>query len=359
MILNPATLAPEAFSSVLKTPQRHWLVGPHVDYQLNDNNTLAVRYLYTRAAITDGGIGSFDLISRGEHILNTFNTFQAIETSLHGNTVNETRFQYFRQGNDTTANTDAPVIQVLAAFNGGGATLGHGTDLQVNYEFQNYTSVLRGKHFLRFGARLRQQTDDNVSPSNFNGTFTFSSIAQYAMGIPSQFSINAGMPAISVRQFDAGLFFGDDWRIRPNLTLNLGIRYETQTNIHDHRDIAPRVAFAWAPRPRTVIRGGVGIFYDRFALANTLTADRFNGIVQQQFVVTDPTFYPNIPPIASLAANRGVQAVWEVDSNLRAPYIVQSLPRSNVSCRRTPPSRSLTPTPTDCTFCARKTSTQA
>ncbi len=324
VILDPTTLTPQAFSSVLKTPQRHWLVGPHIDYQLNENNTLAVRYLYTRASITDGGIGSFDLISRAEHILNAFHTLQAIETSIHGNLVNETRFQYFRQANDTTANTDAPVIQVLAAFNGGAATLGHGMDVQNNYEFQNYTSVLRGKHFLRFGARLREQTDDNMSPSNFNGTFTFSSIAQYAMGIPSQFSINAGMPAISVRQFDAGLFFGDDWRIRTNLTLNIGIRYETQTNIHDHRDIAPRIAFAWAPRPKTVIRGGVGIFYDRFALANTLTADRFNGVVQQQYVVTDPTFYPNIPPIASLAANRGVQAVWEVDSHLRAPYIVQS-----------------------------------
>ena len=324
VILDPATMGPEAFSSVLKTPQRHWLVGPHVDYQLNDNNTLAIRYLYTRAAITDGGIGSFDLISRGEHILNTFDTVQAIETSIHGSTVNETRFQYFRQANDTTANTDAPVIQVLAAFTGGGATLGHGTDLQNNYEFQNYTSVLRGKHFLRFGIRYRHQTDDNVAPSNFNGTFTFSSIQQYALGIPSQFSIGAGNPAIAVAQSDEGIFFGDDWRIRTNLTLNLGIRYETQSNIHDHRDIAPRVAFAWAPRPKTVIRGGVGIFYDRFALANTLTADRFNGIVQQQYVVTDPTFYPNIPSLATLAASRAPQTVWEVDGHLRAPYIVQS-----------------------------------
>ncbi len=157
-----------------------------------------------------------------------------------------------------------------------------------------------------------------MSPSNFNGTFTFSSIAQYAMGIPSQFSINAGMPAISVRQFDAGLFFGASWRIRTNLTLNIGIRYETQTNIHDHRDIAPRIA--WAPRPKTVIRGGVGIFYDRFALANTLTADRFNGVVQQQYVVTDPTFYPTYPPIASLAANHWGAGGMEVDSHLRAVY---------------------------------------
>ena len=60
-----------------------------------------------------------------------------------------------------------------------------------------------------------------------------------------------------------------------NFTLNVGIRYETQSNIHDYRDIAPRVAFAWAPggsagkRAKTVLRAGFGMFYDRFPLADT------------------------------------------------------------------------------------------
>ncbi len=354
VMLNPTSLAPEAFSTVLKTPQRHSLVGPHVDFQLNETNTLSLRYLYTRADIRDAGIGSFDLISRGSHILNTFQTVQAIETSLHGNLVNELRFQYFRQGNEATANNTAPVIQVQGAFTGGGATLSHGSDAQNNYELQNYTSLLRGKHFWRFGTRLRGQTDDNVAPSNFNGTYTFSgangisSIEQYrrtllyqglgyspaeirAMGGgASQFTISGGMPETAVSQFDAGLFVGDDWRVRTNLTLNLGFRYETQTNIHDHADYAPRVAFAWAPgaatrtASKTVIRGGFGMFYDRFGLGSTLTAARFNGVVQQQYVITNPDFFPAIPTVASLAGSRASQSIWEKDSNLRAPYIMQS-----------------------------------
>ncbi len=341
VMLDPASLMPVAFSTVLKTPQRHTLIGPHVDFQLNETNTLSVRYLYTRADIRDGGIGSFDLISRGSHILNTFNTAQFIETSLHGNAVIETRFQYFRQTNDSTANTNAPVIQVLGSFTGGGATLPQGSDAQNNYELQEYASLLKGKHFWRFGTRLRAQTDDNVSPSNFNGTFTFSgapgisSIEQYRLTLlgqmqPSQFTIGGGMPAISVHQFDGSFFAGDDWRLRSNLTLNLGLRYEVQTNIHDGRDIAPRIAFAWAPgaagkaASKTVIRGGFGLFYDRFGLANTLTADRFNGAVQQQYVVTNPSFFPVIPTLASLAGSRSPQTVWEKDANLRAPYIMQS-----------------------------------
>ena len=102
---------------------------------------------------------------------------------------------------------------------------------------------------------------------------------------------------------------GDDWRVRSNLTLNLGFRYETQTNIHDWRAFAPRIGLAWAPagnaasrRPKTVIRAGFGMFYDRFPLASTLTARRCNGIVQQQYVITDPAILNLFPSVPSPAA---------------------------------------------------------
>ncbi len=124
---------------------------------------------------------------------------------------------------------------------------------------------------------------------------------------------------------------GDDWRVRPNLTLSLGLRYETQTNIHDWREVAPRIGVAWAPRagaknsrPNTVIRAGFGVFYDRFALSNTLTALRYNGVVQQQFVVANPDFFPTIPPLASLAGFLPTQTIQRISPTLRAPYIMQS-----------------------------------
>jgi len=368
-------LNPVPFSSVLKTPQRHWLVGPHVDYRLDDNNTLTMRYLYTRAAIMDAGIGSFDLISRGSDVLTTFHTGQIGETSVHGTLVNEVRFQFFQRDNGTTANLIAPEIQVSGSFNGGGATTSHGTDTQNSYEFQNYTSVVHGAHFLRFGVRIREQTEDSLSPANFNGTFTFTgglgpaldsnnqpvldasgqpvmiainSIEEYRRtllfqslnyspalirslgGGASQFTLAAGQPGLSVGQFDISPFFGDEWKIRPNLSLSLGLRFETQTNIHDYRDFAPRIALAWAPGthvgkpPKTVLRPGVGIFYDRFALANVLAADRFNGIVQQQFVVNNPDFYPTVPSLSTLSGIATQQPIQKIDSNLRAPYVIQS-----------------------------------
>ncbi len=373
VVLNPQSLAPTPFTSVLTTQQRRWRVGPHIDYRLNDNNTLSLRYVFTGADIRDAGIGGFDLISRGYHFAWEYNTVQIAETAIHGSSVNETRFQYYRTSNQTTANTIAPEIQVSGSFNGGGANTANGHDTQNSFELQNYTSVLHGKHSWRFGVRLRGQTENSFAPVNYNGTFTFSganapelsannqpvlnaagqpvmiqisSIEQYRRtllfeGLPpsliralgggaSQFTINAGNPETSVHQMDAGAFVGDDWRLRPNFTLSLGLRYEAQTNIHDHADIAPRLALAWAPgstankTAKTVIRAGSGIFYDRFALANTLAAARYNGIVQQQYVFINPDTFPNAPPLISSGVNPSSQAIQEVDAHLRAPYIIQS-----------------------------------
>ncbi len=86
-------------------------------------------------------------------------------------------------------------------------------------------------------------------------------------GGPSRFTIQAGIPYISLTRYDAGPFVQDDWRIKPNLTLSLGLRYEVQTQVDDHGDWAPRVGFAWAPgnggksgRQKTVIAAEQGYF---------------------------------------------------------------------------------------------------
>ena len=129
---------------------------------------------------------------------------------------------------------------------------------------------------------------------------------------PIQFTLTTGIPAASSNLFDAGLYVQDDWRWRPNITLSAGLRFETQNHIPDHADFAPRLGFAWGigqgktQAPKTVLRAGWGIFYDRFTNDLVLQAERQNGAQQQEYIVTDPTFYPNIPPVsaAAVGANR-------------------------------------------------------
>ena len=377
VILDPQSLAPRPFSDIPVATLHRTGVTPRVDYQLSANHTLTVRYSYNRDNIWNAGVGGFNLASRGFHSDASSQTVQATETAVLGATlVNETRFQYFRPDTATTANTPGAAINVLNAFSGGGAQIGHTTDRQSNYEFQNYTSLVRRTHAFRFGVRARGTTETSDSPQNFGGTFTFGgglapeldasnrplldasgqpilvnidSIERYrrtvvlgALGFtPSQiralgggaaqFSINGGNPLISASQADVGVFFGDDWKARPNLTVSLGLRYETQTNIHDWRDVAPRIGIAWAPgaksanaKAKTVIRAGFGMFYDRFGLGNTLTALRFNGAVQQQYVVANPDFYPNVPAPGSLGGVAAASNIQQISPGLRAPYLMQS-----------------------------------
>src|SRR6185437_14385842 len=113
-------------------------------------------------------------------------------------------------------------------------------------------------------------------------------------GGTTQFSIAGGNPEIRVGQTDLGTFIQDDWRVRPNLTLGLGLRYEVQSNIKSYLNLGPRIAFGWSPRTnskgssKTVIRGGVGLFYSRVNEDLILQASRFNGLNQRQFIVDDP-----------------------------------------------------------------------
>jgi len=375
--LDPATLAIiDPYTDVLRIPQHRQIINPRLDYRLSENHTLTVRYGFTHADVRDSGVGSFFLPSRGVHAASTSQTAQVTETAVHGPVVNEVRFQFYRTDSSNLANSLTPAIQALAAFSGGGSPVGDAFNTQNSYELQNYTSVTRAAHSWKVGVRLRAQHIDDISPQNFNGTFTFSgglapqldannqpvldadgapvlahitSIESYRRtllfqqaGLPavqvralgggaSQFTISAGQPGLSAGQVDGAAFAGDDWRLRPNLTLSLGLRYETQSNIHDWRDFAPRVAVAWAPGAKsskgggkTVIRAGFGMFYDRFILGNTIAARRYNGIVQQQYVVTNPGFFPEIPPVSVLAALGSPVATQRVAAELRAPYLMQS-----------------------------------
>jgi len=376
VILDAETLLPEPFTGSVLSTLRRTRATPRIDYQLSPNNTLTVRYAYSRDDVHNAGVGSFNLASEAYRNDVRSQTVQIVETAVLGTSVvNETRFQYYRPETISIANTPGAAVQVLGAFNGGGNPIDHFIDRQNSYELQNYTTLTRRSHTWKFGIRLRGATEVNISPQNYNGVFTFSggvapeldaanqpildptgqpvlvditSIESYrrtllfqqldlrAMpiralgGEASQFIINAGNPLVSGSQFDLGAFVGDDWRVRPNLTVNLGLRWETQTNIHDWRDFAPRIGLAWAPgsagraRPKNVIRAGFGIFYDRFSLANSLLAERYNGVTEQQYVIANPDFFPLVPPASSLPGPIPASTIQEVSSTLRAPYLMQS-----------------------------------
>jgi hypothetical protein len=148
-------------------------------------------------------------------------------------------------------------------------------------------------------------------------------------GGASQFSIEGGKALAAVAQTDLAVYSQDDWRWKPNVTLSYGLRYETQTNIGDRHDFAPRIGFAWAPHAqqgkpqKTVIRVGAGVYYDRVAQNLTMQQLRYNGVNQQQYLILDPDFFPNVPAVSSLLSAARPVNTYKMDAHLRAPRMAQ------------------------------------
>ncbi len=354
-------LSPQSpnFEQAVPNPETRINVGPRLDFQLTPSNTLTVRYQFYRNSEDNQGVGQFSLPSQAYNTSSTEHTLQISDTQVVStNVVNETRFQYLHDSSNQALvpmpTKEDPCAQlnfhatvsVLGAFTCGGNQIGNGSDLQNHYELQNYTSIVHGNHLIKFGGRLRAMTDSNVSNSNFKGVFTFSSLsktsgyeknplggaaclAPFIAALPalptsgdlfgcggSQFAITTGQPLSDVSLVDAGLYAQDDWRIRPNMTLSYGLRFETQNDIHDHGDFAPRISFAWGlgggkkVAPKTVLRAGFGMFYERFPYNLVLQAERLNGFTQQQTIVA--------------AMQENSPTSYQIASNLRAPLIMQS-----------------------------------
>ncbi|HJP90307.1 MAG TPA: TonB-dependent receptor [Pyrinomonadaceae bacterium] len=180
-------------------------------------------------------------------------------------------------------------------------------------------------------------------------------------GGATQFSIAGGNPEAEVKQTDVSFYFQDEWKVRPNFTLSPGLRYENQNNVDSDFNFAPRIAFAWSPvfgkkkavpakpatqpapataatattaaarapapppgsgPPKTVFRGGFGLFYNRVSEDITLQAIRFDGTNQQQFLVTTPAvldLFPVVPPIEALTTFAQPQ-IRRVISDDLAPF---------------------------------------
>ncbi len=375
--LDPTTLLESPIHSSILTPRADISGNARLDYQLSTNQTFTGSYQYFLSNRDNNGIGQYSLVSREYNNEQGRHDVRLTETAvLNSTAVTETKFAFTQISTQQYGTNSVPALVVAGSFNAGSAQVGRASNLWRQYEFQNNTTVVHAAHTVKFGARVRYTGITDVSPANFGGTFSFfgvsnapvldannqvelgpndqpltapiTSLEQYRRtllfrglgyspseiqalgGGPSQFSIAGGNPLAQVGQWDGSLYVQDDWRVSPNFSVSVGMRYEMQTNISDHMDLGPRFAVAWSPGgksgspPKTVIRAGIGMFYNRFSPNLILQQERFNGVNQQQFVVTNPDFFPNIPSLATLAAEQQPPVTYKVQANTHALSIRQS-----------------------------------
>jgi hypothetical protein len=349
-----AGLNPVSFSESVVTPQRRTTFGPRIDYQLSEDVTLTGRYRFSKNDRQNSGIGGFSLPAVGFDNNSEGHTVQlTVNALISHRTINETRMQYRRDESGQIGDNSIPTVSVLEAFTDGGARVGLSGNESNSWEIHNNTTLVRGKHTLKFGGRFRRGADADISVNNFGGTFTFgggfapqldandqiildaggqptivpiTSIERYrrtlvflAQGLTgpqiralgggaTQFTLSAGIPDTRVSQMDLGVFLLDDWRALSNLSLSFGLRYEGGSGQNG----------------KTVVRGGFGMFFERVSRNLTLQTLRLDGTRQQQFIIQDPDFYPVVPDPVTLTNQLAPQTIREFDPDIRSPYMLQS-----------------------------------
>jgi hypothetical protein len=370
---NPADYDTVAFNDAIVAPRTRTNISPRLDLQLGAKNTLSVRYQYYQNGEKNQGVGQYSLVDQAIKENENENTLQMSDTQIiNDKIINETRFQFLRDFGNETPSVYTPMVEVSGLETFGGNPDQHQTDHTLHYELQNLTEVALKTHAINFGGRLRVNRDANTSGAGFNGNFTFGGIQcnpgeadctpttaaenygatifgvgtgqtwqqiHAAGGGPSQLNLVYGNAKIVSSMADVGLYYQDDWSVRKNFTFSYGVRWESQSGIADKNDWAPRFSFAYAlgsrnKQPKTVIRGGYGIFYDRFQLDQILQADRLNAKADsplKEAVIESPTCYnPNsitqadITTCSQAGSTSSKTAVYEIAPNLHAPTISQS-----------------------------------
>jgi hypothetical protein len=208
-------------------------------------------------------------------------------------------------------------INVLDAFNSGGAQ-NRSENGERTYNFETMYTRQGDTVTLKTGAQSRYRREQSLSTNNFGGTFTFSSLDAFLAGTPLNYRVTQGIPAIDTSQLEGSVFVQIDASITSQFTLNAGARYNAQTNLDDFNNLSPRLSFAYAPGQATVIRGGVGVFYNNLSIGMVENLRRFDGTRQFEIVINNPS-YPD--PFVAGTQQTSLPSVRIADPGLMAPSV--------------------------------------
>ncbi len=295
------------------------------DYRVSNADTITVRYsLNDRSDIDQISNCAFGSLFCGSQALKDTNVAASYTRILSPSLLNEFRFSLVRRDLNFPENDPkSPTANISGLFTVGGANNFPQYRITDTFQFADMATWTRGRHTLKAGTDIRYNTVDNGSAFDSKGTFGFNSLQDFMNNAAATYAQALQVASFQATQWQTSFYLQDDLRVTPQLTLNMGLRYELATIPlgmfgatdplslaagvpgpvqKDTNNWGPRVGFAYSPRSQskwlgdgqTVFRGGFGIGYDvLFYNLLTVTASNYPRIatLNQQNVLD---LYPNI-----------------------------------------------------------------
>jgi hypothetical protein len=282
----PANVVIGNYLTPTDTPYKTNIFNTRVDWNLSKSQN--VTFMWQRGRLND--LRAFSGTNRiADSIIGRIRNTDAYNVThnwFSGNKVNQLRAQYSKLDPSAAQNAGATAPAVLVTFTPPGATssttqtLGStlsASDRKENrWQVQDIFSLVHGTQTWRAGVDYQHVDTTFIDRTDASGTYSFSNYSFFLGNSVSTIRQNFGGSSSLLNKY-SGIFVQNDWRLKPNFTLTMGLRYERESVLKDNNNWGPRFAFAWDPfkKGKGVIRFGAGIFYNRVLLrtVDDYTAD--------------------------------------------------------------------------------------
>jgi hypothetical protein len=330
-----------AFSANVYAPARDTEFSARVAHQFREGVSGYAQYSYQDSTAQNQGVGGQTLAAAGYNNQYREDDFVAhLDQALNAVMVNQVSLVAERGLNRNTNVAEGPQINVSGDFVSGSAqTDSEGSEFNVRvYDMLTWT---KGRNLIKMGAGTphidRRAYDDNTDAQ---GTYTFAptlaadgvtvlqtALQNYSNNLPSAFTENTGVVHFIYHQQEMGAFVQDQIKINSRFQITPGVRYDWQNFLATRRlGFSPRVSFAWllSEESKTVIRGGGGIYYDRFGSGPLLDLARYgNGARRSVLVSLNPATLPTtgcVPITNCLTLTAQPPSLAELAPNAKIPY---------------------------------------